>query len=231
MERRKAQRLTRPQGGSMGTWVGREQPVQRIANPQKNQTEYKSNPIRTILGDGVSVGAIECKPGTRRSRSDRRYAEMLVERAAWIPTVDRALIEAVYGEGLSVVGYVRRCLDRGVVPVERAVFGGGAGRADLDAWSRAARRRLRRVVARLGSDRFAFVIARRNTWATSRRRVAMACVLHGNSLRQASRDLGLSLHTVRRHMEAVDAMFEAYREAGAQARSAIEAAIGEGSAR
>ena len=53
----------------------------------------------------------------------KEYTEMLVERAAWIPSSDRALIEAVHGEGLSVVAYVRRCLDRGIEPVERDAIG------------------------------------------------------------------------------------------------------------
>ena len=154
---------------------------------------------------------------------------MLVERAGWLPTADRALVEAVYGEGLTVIAFVRRCLDRGIAPVDRTALSiteGGDASGSLEAWTRVARRRLRRLVARLESDRFMLVVGRRNAWATTRRRVAVTCVLQGRSLRQASRDLGLSLHTVRRHMEAVEAACEAYAEAGREARSVVRSAVG-----
>jgi len=41
---------------------------------------------------------------------------------------------------------------------------------------------------------------------TLRRRIAISCFLHGLSIREAARQLGLSLHTVRRHRDAVAAM-------------------------
>lgn len=247
MERRKARRIGRP-GGTIAetkehesnqavpgnraptarSWMARQRSENGIPDPSRIQTQSNLKPalsVDSVAGDPMAVQT------SRRRRGDRRYAEMLVERAGWIPSGDRALVEAVHGEGLSVVAYVRRCLERGVIPVEGTTFDGAAvgrrGQRDLDAWSRIARRRLRRLNSRLASDRFAFVIARRNTWPTTRRRVAVACVLHGDSLRQASRGLGLSLHTVRRHVEAIDAMYEAFRDAGAQARDAVEAVLAE----
>ena len=244
MERRKARRISRHRGGATGGgWMDTDSSNHGTPTPHRNQTDLDVNPSRIGRADREDAGFVECNPGRsigrrggRGGRGDRRYAEMLVERAAWIPAGDRTLVEAVHGEGLSVVAFVRRCLDRGVEPVAGSAFAGPkedgsavrTGDRDLDAWSRIARRRLRRLETRLASDRFAFVIARRNSWATTRRRVAVTCVLHGRSLRQASRELGISLHTVRRHVEAVEAMVVAFREAGAEARSAVEAALAEG---
>lgn len=137
-----------------------------------------------------------------RRRSRRAYAETLVQRAAWLPATDRELVEAVFDEGLSVAAYVRRMRERGadIHP----------GRSALTA--RAARRRLRGLIARVLSPRFVFVVERRTAWAASRRRVAMACVVRGLSLREAAAALGMSLHAVRRHMDAVDALCLAHLE-------------------
>jgi ABC-type lipoprotein export system ATPase subunit len=81
-----------------------------------------------------------------------------------------------------------------------------------------ARRRLRRLIERALSPRFAFVVAHRASLGATRRRVAMACIVQGRSLREASGMLGLSLHAVRRHIDAVEALFAAARTAGGGGR-------------
>lgn len=143
-------------------------------------------------------------PGDLRRRDRRDYARTLLERAAWLPAGDRELIEAVFGEGLSVVAYLRRCRDRGLEPAStRGAPAGGSVSA------RMARRRLRRLIERVLSPRFAFVVAHRTGLGATRRRVAMACIVQGRSLREAAGMLGLSLHAVRRHIDAVEALFAA----------------------
>jgi len=223
MERRKARRLTQKPNKQ---WFDTDRNRINTTNLQeKNQTNTSINP-------NTSQGFLEAKPQANQSenapansqawRGGRRsYAEGLVERAAWLPAEDRALIEGVYGEGLSVAAYVRRCRDRGVGPET----------ISCPSAARAARRRVRRLIERIMSDRFGFVTARRNTWPTTRRRVALACIVHGLSLREASKTLGLSLHTVRRHMEAVDALFTEHVIAGKQAREAVRDAARTSSAR
>ncbi len=124
-----------------------------------------------------------------RRRSVRDEAETLVARAAWALPEDRRLIEAVYREGMSA----------------RAV-------AELRGETAAmVRRRLRRVVVRLLSEKFVFVLRERDGWPKERRRVATACVLQGRSMRDAAKHLQVSFHEVRKQMHVVDAMLEAAR--------------------
>ncbi len=125
-----------------------------------------------------------------RRRARREYAEMLVDHAAWLTPEDRELVTSVFGEGLSVAAYARRRREKeSPIPV------------------RTARRRLRKIVARLLSPRFVFVIENRKAWPATRRRAAMACVVQGLSLREAAAKIGVSLHAVRRHMDAVEALY------------------------
>ena len=155
MERRKAGRLrkagARATSTARGVWANTERkPVEYSQDPQQDQTKTGVGTEDTGHGpaDGASLGSV-------RRRRSRGYAEMLVERAGWLPTADRALVEAVYGEGLTVIAFVRRCLDRGIAPVDRTALSiteGGDASGSLEAWTRVARRRLRRLVARLESD-------------------------------------------------------------------------------
>ncbi len=122
-----------------------------------------------------------------RRREVRDLAETLVARAAWALPEDRRLIEAVYREGMSA----KAVAELRAEPVARI------------------RRRLRRVIARLTSDRFLFVLRERDGWPAPRRRVATACVLQGRSMRDGAKHLKVSLHEVRRQLQLVDALREA----------------------
>ncbi|MFG0326942.1 MAG: hypothetical protein ACF8SC_06710 [Phycisphaerales bacterium JB037] len=132
-----------------------------------------------------------------RRRRRRDLAEAILDRASWLPPDDRALIEAVYRDGRSAR--------------EVAALAGTTPRI--------VRTRLRRVVTRVMSDRFRFVVLARSSWTRTRRLVAESCVLCGRSMRQAAEELGVTLHTVRRHVQAIDAQHEA--EAGASTRGAV----------
>jgi len=121
---------------------------------------------------------------TGRRIDRRRDAERLVQRAAWLRPDERALIEAVFGEG-------RSCTDLAKL---------------MGATPEVVRRRVRRAAKRAGSDLFGFVASRRDTWPAELSRVATKCALEGATLRGAAADLGVSLHVVRRHWDAVRAM-------------------------
>lgn len=121
-----------------------------------------------------------------RRKRRREVVERIVQRAELIAPADRTLVLAYYRDGQSASDIAQLAGE----PV------------------RTLRRRLRRIVQRLLSPRFEFVATRIHTWTPTRRRVAGACVLEGRTLRDTSVRLGLSLHSVRRHHDAVQAMFE-----------------------
>jgi len=173
-----------------------QSPGFRIFGHDEHETGDASTPAAPVPGRGIAQRrSAPINPDLRR-RTRREHAEAITGRAAWLPADDRELVEAVFAHGRSVAAYVRTQRERGLRP---------------GLTERTARRRLRRLIQRLASPRFAFVIDQRRHWGATRRRVAMACVVQGLSLRQAARALGLSLHAVRRHMDAVDAL---YTEAG-----------------
>ena len=126
-----------------------------------------------------------------RRKRRREVIERVVQRAELLTPADRALVLAYYRDQQNALDIARLAGE----PV------------------RAVRRRLRRAVERVLSPRFQFVASRLGSWPPTRRRVACACVLQGFTLREASRRLGLSLHSVRRHHDAIQAMFEDERGA------------------
>ncbi|MCB9847030.1 MAG: hypothetical protein H6814_01310 [Phycisphaeraceae bacterium] len=127
----------------------------------------------------------------RRRRQCRDLAEALVARAEYLLPEDRALLTAIYRDGASAR--------------EVALLSG--------ATPRSIRRRIRALAQRALDPRFAFVIVHRDAWPPTRRRVATELTLHGRPLRETARLLNLTLHTVRRHADAVRVMYEAARAA------------------
>jgi len=123
----------------------------------------------------------------RRRRQGRDLAEALVARAEHLLPEDRALIFAVYREGSSA---------REIASLTGAT-------------PRSVRRRIRILAQRILDPRFSFVLLHRNDWPPTRRKVATELTLHGFPLRETARRLNLSLHTVRRHADAIRVMYEA----------------------
>ncbi len=151
----------------------------------------------------------------RRRQVQRQLAETLADRAKRLPKPDRLLVEAVFRDGLSVVDV----WDMGLVSHQRV-----CSRSDRPAGDdtlhpsddqdparqrrvgiRRLRRHLKRLVERLASPRFVCVERFGQSWPTTRRRVAQACVIEGLSIRQAARTLNLSIHTVRKQLQTIDA--------------------------
>jgi hypothetical protein len=122
-----------------------------------------------------------------RRRRARDIAEQIVRRSDWLSREDRFILKAVYEDGKSVTDIATL---RGDDP-------------------RRLQRRVRKLVERVLSQKFAFVAAHKSAWTPTRRRVAEACVLQGLSLRRATASLKLTHHTVRRNYDAVNALYEA----------------------
>jgi len=133
-----------------------------------------------------------------RKRVRRETADRLVALAAHLPTPDRLLVEAVFRE--------QRTLAELAEMLHPEAASGEAARLARRQLSR----RLRRLVERLSSPAYqaaaAGLAAGSEGWTAPQRRVAIACVLHGLTQREAATRLGLSLHTVRSHHRAVLAM-------------------------
>ncbi len=130
-----------------------------------------------------------------RRRIDRSQADRIVARAAFLPHPDRALLEAYFLHG------------RTVKDIALA----------QETETRRVSRRLRRLAVRVLSDRFTFVVQRMNVWAPSRRKVATAMMLGGQSMREAAQTLHMTLYSVRRHHDAICAQYE--MECGSRANT------------
>jgi DNA-directed RNA polymerase specialized sigma24 family protein len=144
----------------------------------------------------------------RRRRPDRALlesgaaaAERMLALAEWLPPTDRALIVAMYKDGLSGVAIARL---RGE-PVE------------------VVRRRLARVIKRMNTPVFALVAVQSSAWPRARAEAARLCVLEGLSIRAAAERAGITAHQVRREIITVRAMAEALATAGRLAGSGAPA--------
>lgn len=142
--------------------------------------------LSLVEGAG-GVGASLERLGDLRRRRRREMIDELVERAVWLPPPDRWLIDSVYRDGRRVAEVA----------------------AILDQSPRILRRRVRAIIRRVKSGRFAFVAMQSRGWPALKRRVARACFIEGKSQREAAGELRLSLHAVRRQCQAVDALYEA----------------------
>ncbi|MEL6499130.1 MAG: helix-turn-helix domain-containing protein [Planctomycetota bacterium] len=122
-----------------------------------------------------------------RRRRSRSQTQALTARAQHLGPRERRLIEALFDEG-------RPC------STIAAEFGRDA---------RAVRREARGITRRLLDPRFDFVTTYGGAWRPTRKRIAEALYIHGLGLRKTARQLGLSLYSVRRHRDAIEALFEA----------------------
>lgn len=134
----------------------------------------------------------------RASRSNRvdhgrAFAETVLHRSEWLSPGDRQLIRSIYGDGHAVSS---------LAPMLRTR-------------EQSLRRRVRKLLERINSRRFAFVAVRLNHWPATRKRVASSMVLQGQSLRETADRLGMSLYNVRRHYDVINALFEASERPGA----------------
>jgi DNA-directed RNA polymerase specialized sigma24 family protein len=122
----------------------------------------------------------------RRARR-REAIDQIVESSRVLPDAERALVQAVYRDGRTAV--------------ELAAL--------MRESPQRVRRRLKSIVKRLANPRLAFVVAASDAWPERRRRIARAVYIEGRSIRQIAREQEVSLYAVRRHVLAIEALFEA----------------------
>ena len=134
------------------------------------------------IADPSSLARLDAdRVGDLRRRQTRVQTESLLARAQWLCRSERELIGSIYEQG-------RRVSDV-------------AAMMDVD--PRWLRSKVRRIVQRVSTPEFAFVALHLHDWPPSTQKVARACVLEGRSQRDAARTLKMSLHTVRKHRDAI----------------------------
>lgn len=116
----------------------------------------------------------------------RMIAEKVVMRAEFLDSADRALLQAVF--------------DRGITPAEIARAIGE--RPEI------MQRRVQKLVERLGSSPYQFVMRQIKDWPPCQQRVGESVFLRGLSHREASQHLGMSLHRVRREVERIRSLYD-----------------------
>lgn len=146
-----------------------------------------------------------------RRRGHIHIEPHILTRADWLPPADASLLNAYYHAGLTTQAIALM----------------------LGIPQRSVARRLRNLALRISSPRF-LAVARAahpdpqlralfgppdpNLWPPTRQRVAEAIYIRGLSMSAAARDLRLTLHTVRRHSDAITAILNApsHTEGGRQ---------------
>lgn len=138
---------------------------------------------------GMYIEAVDGTLDLRR-RQSRTRGSRLVRRAHWLEAQDREITLAYF--------------DRGMNAAEIGTL--------LSMDPRCVRRRIKHIVARLEDPRCAYVIAHRGGWTTRRRSIAEGLFVRGESMREVSDRLGVSLHSVRRQRDAIEAMTQAQED-------------------
>lgn len=119
-----------------------------------------------------------------RRRRNRDIAETIVRRAEHLEQHEKQLILSIYAHGLSTTE---------LAPLTNKK-------------PRTLRRQLRNILKRLTSPEYLYTIRHQTNWTTTRKRVANACFIQGQSLRAAAATLNLTLHTVRKHHQHIRAL-------------------------
>lgn len=121
----------------------------------------------------------------RRPRADA--VRRLLARAPLLESRDRALLEAAFRDGKHAS---ELALLRGEPPDH-------------------VRRVLRRLVHRINSPIFEYTLREFDQWPTTRRRVALRCIIRGQAQRDAADEMRVSIHVVRAHLAWIGMRVEA----------------------
>lgn len=165
----------------------RSEPPVALITPHKPRTGSEPRRRQSTTSGPVAANSLTL-PVHDASDLRRTLNPALVDRllalADYVPQAEAELLKAVFAEGTSIASLARL-----------------GGRTE-----RVMRARVRRVVRRVLEPRFMFCVTRMGTWPAARQRVAEHVVLHGRSLRECASAMRTTLHVVRRHVEAINAL-------------------------
>jgi len=133
---------------------------------------------------------IDSSMDLRRKRADS-ITSTILNRAHWLDEGDQLLVVAMFRDGQSASAIADA----------------------LDLCPRFVRRQIKQLINRLSDPRVAYVIAHQDQWTRARRSIARALFIQGRSMRETSDELGVSLYSVRRHREVIEAMFDGAHDA------------------
>jgi len=135
-------------------------------------------PTRTRTADWLDQASagIDLRQKLPESRADT-----IARRAEWLDDPDRTLLITMFRDGCPATEIAR-------------LTGEDARRV---------RRRVRRAVTRALDPALPMVVTNASSWSATRRRVAHALFRSGLSIRETARRLGLTIHEVLRHRDAI----------------------------
>ena len=129
----------------------------------------------------------EPSKANKQALSNRRLiAEKVVMRAEFLDSADRALLQAVFDRGMTAAEIARATGEK----------------------PQSMRRRVQRLVERLGSNPYQFVMRQKKDWPPCQQKVGESVFLRGLSHRETSQLLGISLHSVRREVERIRSLYD-----------------------
>jgi len=143
----------------------------------------------TRMNAGDLVDRFDSELDLRRKRSGT-LSDLLVRRAHWLDAEDRELVLAIFerGQSAAAIGTLTSTPARQI------------------------RRRIRQLVARLNDPRVAYVVAHKNSWGRTMQAVGRELFIRGRTMRQVSDTLGITLHSVRKHRDAIETMSATERQ-------------------
>lgn len=130
------------------------------------------------------------KTNKRPLTNRRLIAEQVVMRAEYLAPADKALLQAVFERGITAGEFARAIGKR----------------------PQTMRRRVQRLVERLGSSPYQFVMRQLKDWPPMQRKVGESVFLRGLSQREASQQLGMPIHGVRREVERIQSIYDNHQQ-------------------
>lgn len=172
--------------------------------PKEHQTQASVPPTAEPAGRsastrharGVGLGSIDPDIAADRRRKQARHLRDIVPgRLEPLDPADAAILRAVFERGVAVASLIATTR--------------GQDEMRFQSKARSMRRRVRRLVARVLSPSYLFVMRNEQQIPPPLRRVARLSVLQGRTQREVADELRLSLFETRRRIIAMRALIDA----------------------
>lgn len=142
------------------------------------------------MGQQLSLAETMARMGDQldlRRKREGDFSDTMVRRAHWLEPDDRELVLAMFqrDQSASEIALLSNEDPRNI------------------------RRRLKHLIARLNDPTVAYVVAHHKQWPRTRRAIARELYIRGRTMRQASERFRMSLHSVRKHRDAIETMCQA----------------------